>query len=977
MKTLKDFAGYLRESRLRDFAVYYITVIKGMDIPIVKLVIEKGIIKSLSEETTIKMTMDSLEKFLISLKDGTAIDVANEGLKRWEEDKMPQGINKQDILPADLVLLYSVQKKSMFHFLPEYTQDTNESMSIVQELEDFYTYVQNGAIQMLFKIQKTIEVNLKEKTDELQKKEQKLALAHKIAQIGGWEWDLEKRKVTWTDEIFSLHGLESPKEPFSFRKLLSLIHPEDRDNVWNVITKSMKTLNPVSFYYRVIRHDGTVRTFYSIGEVVVNEEGKPVKVVGTRQDVTERKQEEEMQNLAMAATKSFNSVVITDREGCIEWVNEGFTKLTGYTLDEVKSTHGEILRRGENTGISQDAGYYKKVIKEKKPVTYESKNYTKDGKNFWTITTLTPVLDNNGGVSRIIAIDSDITQRKQMEEDLRTANNIAEDLLDKTNKLLTDLKLAKKELEKTMQIKEQFLANMSHEIRTPMNAIVGFTHLLLKANPTAEQKQYIDIIKTSGANLLVIVNDILDFSKLRSGKINFEQIEFSLSEAISNLTELFQPKALEKNIKLLTYIDKNISDYIIGDPTRLNQILMNLLSNAMKFTKQGEVKVMVNIVREDEQLIELKFLVKDTGIGIEENKLPTMFEAFTQASSETTRKFGGTGLGLAIVKQLVEQQGGSIAVNSKLNKGSEFSFTLAFKKGAEEMKSKKVIDEKLSESLPSEGLEILLVEDNELNAILAEKVLADWNWKVDVADDGFKALEKIQQKDFDLVLMDIQLPGMDGYETTRRIRAEMQAPVKNIPIIAMTAHALPGEEEKCLEAGMNGYISKPFEPENLYTKILSTLRNYARPGKKNGEAKQKSSPEIKKETILIDGDKMAGKHSDLTYLKGLAKGNNEFILQMLNIFIEQTPISIVNMEKALKDKDWKTLRMVVHKMKPSVMFVGLKEISGDVPLLEDYTAEERDLDKIPALVHKIKLVCSEAVAELKEEVEKFNKEKVV
>ena len=803
---------------------------------------------------------------------------------------------------------------------------------------------------------------LEEKTEFIQKEKQKLTLAHKIAKIGSWEWDLIAGRVIWSDELFDLHDMEHADEPFSFDELLERIHPDDKKSIWDVITKSKETAKPVSFYYRIIRNDGSIRTFYSLGEVLVNDAGKPVKVVGTRQDVTERMEEEEMQKLATAATKSFNSVIIANKNGSIEWVNDGFSKLTGYTLDEVKNTNGEVLRRGESTGISQDTEHYNKVVKRKIPVTYESKNYAKDGKTYWTITTLTPVLDNNGKVGRIIAIDTDITQRKQMEEDLRRANNIADDLLDKTNKVIEDLKFAKKELEETMQVKEQFLANMSHEIRTPMNAIIGFTQQLQKNNPTPEQKQYIDIIKTSGDNLLVIVNDILDFSKLRSGKINFEQIEFSLNEAVTSLTELLQPKAHEKNLTLLTDIDKEIGDSIIGDPTRLNQILTNLVSNAIKFTKEGEIKIRVDIVNKDAQNIELKFSVIDSGIGIPEEKLPTIFEAFTQASSETTRKFGGTGLGLAIVKQLVEHQGGEITVNSRVGKGSVFSFTLPFKKGSGLVKKKKIdLTNELSKVMPPEGLKVLLVEDNELNAVLAEKVLNDWNWKVEVAENGYSALEKVKQNGFDIVLMDIQLPGMDGYETTRRIRKEFQEQKKNIAIIAMTAHALVGEEEKCLEAGMDGYISKPFEPEKLYLKILTAMHIKAHAEDKNLE----SSHQINNTSVV--------KHTNLTYLEGIAKGSTEFIIQMLNIFVEQTPHALANLDEALGSKDWKRLRLVVHKMKPSVMFVGLTEIINDIPLLEDYAAEESNLDKIPALIEKIKKVCSEAIIELKEELEKLKK----
>ncbi len=280
------------------------------------------------------------------------------------------------------------------------------------------------------------------------------------------------------------------------------------------------------------------------------------------------------------------------------------------------------------------------------------------------------MIGKSGEVERIIAIDSDITSRKEMEEELMNANRIAEHSLMKGNKALDQLMKAKKELEESMKVKEQFLANMSHEIRTPMNAIVGFTNLILKSKLKKEHEQYINAIKISGENLLVIINDILDFSKIQSGKFVFEQIELRISQVISTLTELILNKVIEKNIKLTKKIDKKIPDCLIGDPTRLNQILLNLIGNAIKFTEQGEIKITVDLISEIDNDVELKFSIIDTGIGISSDNLSVIFEGFTQASNETTRKYGGTGLGLTIVKQLVELQGGSIQVKSEMGKGS-------------------------------------------------------------------------------------------------------------------------------------------------------------------------------------------------------------------------------------------------------------------------------------------------------------------
>ena len=387
-----------------------------------------------------------------------------------------------------------------------------------------------------------------------------------------------------------------------------------------------------------------------------------------------------------------------------------------------------------------------------------------------------------------------------------------------------ELQKAKSDAENLAKAEEQFLANMSHEIRTPMNAIIGFTDLILKTELKQEQKQYVNAVKTSGENLLVIINDILDFSKIQAGKFTFEKIDFSLSKQLKSLVELMLPKSTEKGIAIATRIQKDIPDGLVGDPTRLNQIFINLLGNAIKFTHEGEILVTAEAIAEDETTVDIRFSVCDTGIGISPDKLSVIFDGFTQASSETNRKYGGTGLGLSIAKQLVELQGGSIDVKSTLGKGSVFSFNIPFHKSLKP-ESNALTEYTDVEDKLLKGIKVLLVEDNPLNQMLAKKVLSDWEWFVDTAENGVMAVEKVKQKDYDLILMDIQMPEMDGYEATRLIRRMQNDIKKDVPIVAMTAHALPGELEKCISAGMNDYISKPFSKKVLYAKVLSIFEN--------------------------------------------------------------------------------------------------------------------------------------------------------
>jgi signal transduction histidine kinase/CheY-like chemotaxis protein len=394
---------------------------------------------------------------------------------------------------------------------------------------------------------------------------------------------------------------------------------------------------------------------------------------------------------------------------------------------------------------------------------------------------------------------------------------LSEEYLRKVN---TELENTKAELVRSMNEKDRFVANMSHEIRTPMNAIIGFTDLMLTTPLNPEQKQYTQAVRNSGDNLLIIINDILDFSRIRSGKVEFEQTSFSLNRIMTDLLEQVFPRTLDKKILLHLHVDDKIPEYLIGDPTRLNQILLNLVSNAVKFTEKGRVDVRIIITEQSDDAIVLSFTVEDTGIGIRESRIPRIFDAFTQENNETTRKYGGSGLGLTIVKQLVELQGGIINVTSEVNKGTIFTFSLSFRKDFSEHKTEVTPFLSLTKSL---DLKILVVEDNLLNQMLVEKVLRNWNCEVDIVDTGFAAIQILNEQDYDIILMDIQLPEMDGYEATRYIRNNMGERGKKFKIIAFTAHAMIGEAEKCYNNGMNGYLSKPFNPDLLYKKITALL----------------------------------------------------------------------------------------------------------------------------------------------------------
>jgi len=799
---------------------------------------------------------------------------------------------------------------------------------------------------------------LAEKTDALSLEKEKLDEAQKLAHIGSWERDLRTQKITWSHELYRIYGLEPDKDTITHDLLASFLHPDDEKSVRSTIETITKSSKQLTVTHRIIRKDGTTRTLYSSGKAIKNDKGEALKLIGTSQDITEKLEEEEMEKLAMAATKSFNSVVITNTAGNIEWVNEGFESLTGYTLNEVKGVALESLKAGSETEVSENDIYYKRVLAEKIPVTYESKKFTKQGKEYWSITTLTPVLGKKNEVKLIISIDSDITLRKQMEKDLVNANQKAEQSLVKASKALNELTQAKGLLEESMNIKGQFLANMSHEIRTPMNAIIGFTHLTLKTPLSQEQKQYINAIKTSGENLLVIINDILDFSKIQSGKIPLEQIAFNLSEVVNSSVELMLPESQGKDLKLSLSIDPKVPDKLVGDPTRLNQILLNIIGNAIKFTKKGEIKVGVELVSEKDDSAAIKFVITDTGIGIPKSKLDHIFDAFTQATYDTARKYGGTGLGLAIVKQLVDLLHGEITVESEVNKGSVFTFNIVYKKNLA-TKTNVTPIAKNNELDSIKDLNILLVEDNMLNQVLAQKVLSEWGWNVEVASNGLVAIDKIEKSDFDLILMDIQLPEMDGYEATQHIRNKLPAPKSETPIIAMTAHAISGEEKKCHKLGMNGYVSKPFMPDVLHKEIASVLKM---------SQETEENPDGENDDDNFETNTM-GTSVNLSYLRKIADGNNEFIRQILTLFIEQVPAAIKDLEKYKQEQNWAMLGKVAHKMKPSLLFVGLTNLEKDIKELENCAQPENNRDDLEESISHIKNVCTETISALADEME--------
>lgn len=616
---------------------------------------------------------------------------------------------------------------------------------------------------------------------------------------------------------------------------------------------------------------------------------------------------ESERKLRVVLDSTQDAIFLIDRDSTLRVINEPARNI-------VDNTPGMRMKIGEKL-FDHTSGPKKRIYQKIFESVFQGNHEHQEVNiNFpqgsrWFETVFSPVKDEEGKVTGICISSRDITERIQYQQELVDA---------------------RKKAETAEQLQETFLANMSHEIRTPMNGIVGMTDILGNTSLSQEQKSIVKTIKKSSDTLLFLINDILDLSKIKAGKLSIENVEFELNELLDSVFTPFEIKSKFKGIEFDVVQRPSLPLNLIGDQFRLIQVLNNLLGNAIKFTKEGKVEVSIRELKRNEEMVSLEFRIRDTGIGIEKDKLQSIFNSFEQGTENISRKFGGTGLGLSITKKLVELQGGTIRVDSLYGIGSVFSFRIDYKLACQE---KEIIQSKNNVRSNLSGLKnksILVAEDNEINQMVITHTLKNVGIKVTIAENGHDAIAHLQQADFDLVIMDLQMPGMDGFQTTRIIREQLK---NDIPIIAMTASVMRNERVNCLAAGMDDYLSKPFDQSELFSSLTRLIC---------GIDEQATINKNSKEGLTLNEDNPV--HTGTTYDLSIIKEMEDdgYTSDILKQFLDTTPVMIHQLEEALHNKDYQQVFFTAHKLKSGLGLLQVKEMLADCSEIENITRNNKD-----------------------------------
>ncbi len=674
-----------------------------------------------------------------------------------------------------------------------------------------------------------------------------------------------------------------------FDDWLELIHPDDRHHVLEELkTDDREKISYSFFSYRQRHKKGHYLWFESKVRREFQQDGSIVNVL-TSQDITQRKKAE----TALEKQKEFiedlfdtdpNLIFVKDGSGKIIYCNKAVAELVGVPREEflaMENNHFPAPKQKEQ--VYADMEY--QVINHGLEILIEEK-----------------IEDKNGVINHF----------QTLKKPLRTKDGDVNLLNISTN--INNIKYFQQQNQKAMTARTEFFSAMSHEIRTPMNAIMGMTDLLLKRKPREDQVKLLQALHFSSKNLLTLINDVLDFSKIEAGKIEIEEINFSLKDLIENIHLSLKPRALSKNLSFGLSYDERVPHIVRGDSIKISQILNNLVGNAVKFTDNGYVSLDLSLVKKTDEGSRIQFVVSDTGIGIDNSKINDIFDPFKQANSSTTRKFGGTGLGLTIVKNLVELLSGEITVESKEGEGSRFIVELPFKIPDSDFVEQPVVKSPVSEKMKLD-LNVLYVEDVLTNQYLIEEILKDWGMKVEVASNGIEAIEKVKSERFDMILMDIQMPEMDGYQATRIIREMEGEYFQSVPILALTANSSKFTENRIRKTGMQDYILKPVSTEDLRTKIVSHSRF-------KGKVDPQQLVDIEESGIPILSS-ISYKKTDQLFMNNLVR-YQEFLKKTIQEFEVNQQEMIVAIEKS----DREAYRRIHHRMKSILSTFNMNDLTS-------------------------------------------------
>lgn len=717
------------------------------------------------------------------------------------------------------------------------------------------------------------------------------------------------------------------------------------ETYWDLYAKKLgkrKKGESEIYEFPLKRKDGELRWVSVSATPYTNSDGAITGSLAAITDITEKKNAQEkiiesQRKLQLILDTSLDAIVTVNEESCITDWNQSAEITFGYTKAEALGQPLRDLIIPQHMAAAHQRGMEHYMETGEGPVLNKRIELTavrKSGEEFPVELTISPIkIHNKYFFSSFLR---DITKRKQNENALIEAKQMAE---------------------QARNVERQFLAHMSHEIRTPMNAVIGMTYLLEQSSLSQEQEEYIQALKFSADSLMAIISDILDLSKIEAGELELEHRSFSLHQLLKSLQHTYKFKMQEKDVSVELNIDDKIENQVVGDKTRVGQILGNLLNNASKFTSEGYIGVNAILERTEGTINWIRFQVYDTGIGIAKEHLSIIFSSFKQAKVETHGEYGGTGLGLSIVKQLIELQDGTIEVNSELGKGTMFEVLLPFEDaGIAANGTTSDAEEQEQEQEQLSNLTILIAEDNPINQKLITTILMQWDCTFDLAGDGVEALALSEKKEYNLIFMDINMPRMNGYETVVALKKDSNNPNYHTPIITLTAAALHEERKRMFEVGVSDFITKPFSPKLLHDTIL-------RWAKKSVLKPIEETTPIEPVKATIKGD------YDLSYLNKFSRNNHAFVIEMVQMFLEHNPKNVEQLEAAIGTEKWSEAQDLAHQMKSTYGTLGMtsyQEWAKEIELgIKNSTLK---VDDLMVLVKKIQVGSPAIYEALKTEI---------